>query len=79
MKYLILMLPLLTGCTFRTVRYQGVEYSHRSFAASQTFGELHVRVTNGVADVKIINFANDQVSAIRETRGLIQDVRGLLQ
>ena len=55
-------LALLSGCTFRTVGYNGVRYVHRSFGVKQSIGEL--RVKEGDVEVVIRGFSNDQAEVI---------------
>ena len=44
----------------------------------QSFGELKVTIgTNGSANVMLKNYANDQVSAIREAKEFVQAVSEL--
>lgn len=73
-----LVLCFLPGCTIREVSHRGVKYRHVSFATTQSFGEMRVALdTNGEASVTIKNFANDQVSAIREVKETIIELNKL--
>lgn len=69
---------LVTGCTLREVQYQGVTYKHRSFLNQTALGRLDVTVSsNGIANVRLENYANDQVSAVREAKELLTEVNKL--
>lgn len=75
---LLLALVVLAGCTSRDVSYHGITYRHRAFLNQQAFGKLNVQInTNGVASVSVENFANDQVSAIREAKELAREMNNL--
>lgn len=76
--FTILAASALCGCTFRTVQHpSGVVYTHRSFGVVQSFGELTIDYTTNSARVTLKNFANDQVSAIREAKEFVQEVNKL--
>jgi len=78
LSFLFMVCFVCTACTCRVVDYQGVKYSHKSFGTSQSFGELSVQFqSNGQASVILKNFANDQVSIIRELKETLQEINNL--
>jgi hypothetical protein len=68
---------MLCGCVYRTVEYDKVKYTHKSFMTQQAFGELEFSTTTNGATVKVKNFANDQVSAVREVKEVLQEMNKL--
>jgi hypothetical protein len=76
-----LLLAIAFACTAMTCRVvehpSGVRYSHRSFGVVQSFGELTIDYNTNSARVTLKNFANDQVSAIREAKEFVQEVNKL--
>ena len=78
LSFLLLVALACIGCTCRKVEYLGISYTHTSWLTMQSFGELKVTIgTNGSANVMLKNYANDQVSAIREAKEFVQAVSEL--
>lgn len=67
---------ILAGCTSRKITYGDVTYDHQSFGTKHSFGKLKVTHPNGLA-VEVENFANDQVGALREVHGILQEANKL--
>lgn len=79
MKLLLMVAVLvltMMGCTSRKITYGDVTYDHRSFGTTTSFGKLMVTHPNGLS-VQVENFANDQVGALREVHGILQEANKL--
>lgn len=66
----------MAGCTSRKIAYKGVSYEHTSFGTAQSFGKLRIQHPSGAA-VEVDNFANDQVSAVREVKEIVVELNKL--